>query len=86
MKTLIIILLLLAFGGEAGAFDNWKAYQDGKVTGQIIYLVAEHSITITDGTNIFLSGSANFTMKATDTLTLIQKADGKLYEVCRSVN
>ena len=42
--------------------------------------------TITDGTNIFLNGSANFNMVITDTLTLIQKADGKWYEISRSDN
>ena len=60
-------------------------FDDG-VTGQIIIIVSEHAITITDGTNIFLSASGNFVMKATDTLTLICKADGKWYELCRSVN
>lgn len=54
--------------------------------GQKFVLVSEHAITITDGTNIFLSGSTNFVMKATDTLTLIQKADGNWYEIARSVN
>jgi hypothetical protein len=58
---------------------------DGYV-GKIITMISEHAITITDGTNIFLAGSANFVMAATDTLTLIQKADGKWYELSRSVN
>jgi hypothetical protein len=60
-------------------------FDDG-YTGQIIIIIAEHSVTITDGTNIFLNGSANFVMAATDTLTLIQKADGKWYEIGRSDN
>lgn len=60
-------------------------FDDG-VEGQTLILIAEHGITITDGTNIFLSGSANFVMVATDTLTLIQKADGKWYEIARSDN
>lgn len=59
---------------------------DSGVEGQIITIIAEHTITITDGTNIFLNGSANFVMAATDTLTLIQKADGKWYETARSDN
>jgi putative cofactor-binding repeat protein len=54
--------------------------------GQIITVIAESSITITDGTNIFLSGSVNFAMTDTDTLTLIQKADGKWYEISRGDN
>jgi hypothetical protein len=58
-------------------------FDDG-ITGQTITVIAEHSITITDGTNIFLNGSVNFDMTATDTLTLICKADNKWYEIARS--
>ncbi len=58
----------------------------GGVTGQIITIISEHTITITDGTYIFLAGSTNFTMNATDTLTLICKADGNWYELGRSDN
>jgi hypothetical protein len=54
--------------------------------GQIIRILSEHTITITDGTNIFLNGSANFVMASTDSLTLVCKADGKWYELARSVN
>lgn len=60
-------------------------FDDG-VTGQLIKVVAEHSVTITDGTNIFLNGSTNYVMAATDTLTLLCKADNKWYEVGRSDN
>jgi hypothetical protein len=56
------------------------------VVGQEIVILSEHAITITDGTNIFLSGSANFVMASTDSLRLVQKANGKWYEVSRSVN
>ena len=58
-------------------------FDDG-VEGQEITVFAEHSITITDGTNIFLSGSANWAMTDTDTLTLVQKASGLWYETGRS--
>jgi len=71
--------VLFLTGGTTTITD----FDDG-VTGQTITVIAEHSVTITDGTNIFLSGSSNFEMTATDTLTLIQKADGKWYEVSRS--
>lgn len=60
-------------------------FDDG-VEGQEILIIAEHSITITDGTNIFLNASGNFVMAATDTLRLICKADGKWYETGRSDN
>lgn len=53
---------------------------------QEVEFLAEHAITITDGTNIFLSGSVNFAMNPSDTLTLLQKSDGKWYEVARSDN
>lgn len=56
------------------------------VEGQEITILFEHTKTITDGTNIFLAGSANFAGVSTDTLTLIQKADGNWYEKSRSVN
>ena len=59
---------------------------DDGVTSQIIVIIAEHTITITEGTNIYLSGSANFDMESTDTLTLICKADGLWYELARSDN
>lgn len=66
-------------GGTTAITD----FDDG-IEGQIITIIAEHSLTITDGTNIFISGSANWAMTATDTLTLICKADNKWYEVSRS--
>ena len=57
----------------------------GKI-GQIITILAEHTITITDGLNIFLNGSVNFGMVATGSLTLIKKTDGKWYEISRAAN
>jgi hypothetical protein len=60
-------------------------FDDG-IEGEIIKIIAEHSVTITDGTNIFLNGSANWAMTATDTLTLICKADGFWYELSRGDN
>jgi hypothetical protein len=54
--------------------------------GQTFTLLGAHSVTITDGTNIFLSGSSNMSMVAGDSLTLIMKADGKWYEVGRGKN
>ncbi len=66
-----------------GGTTTIRNFGDG-VEAKIITIIAEHTLTITDGTNIFLSGSTNWTMNATDTLTLIQKADGKWYEISRS--
>ena len=48
-------------------------FTDG-LAGQTIIIMAEHTLTITDGTHILLDGSANWTMTDTDTLTLICKA------------
>ena len=70
---------LFLTGGTTAITD----FDDG-VTGQIITIIAEHGIDITDGTNIFLSGSATWSMTATDTLTLICKEDNKWYEIARS--
>ena len=69
---------LFLTGGTTGITDF-----DGGVTGQVITIISEHTVVITDGTNIFLDGGA-FTMTATDTLTLVCKADNKWYEVSRS--
>ena len=71
----------LRTGGVVAITD----FDDG-VEGQVIIVAAEHNITITDGTNIFLNGSANFVMAVSDTLTLICKADGFWYETGRSDN
>ncbi len=60
-------------------------FDDG-FEGQILSIVSEHSVNITDGTNIFLSGSGTYAMDDGDTLTLVQKADGKWYELGRSDN
>lgn len=60
-------------------------FDDG-VTAQVITVIAEHSLTITDGTNIFLSGNTNWAMTSSDTLTLVCKADGLWYEVARGDN
>lgn len=68
-------------GGTTTITDFANGYR-----GQELTIISEHAITITDGTNIFLNGSANFVMAATGTLTLIQKTDGKWYELGRSVN
>jgi len=60
-------------------------FDDG-FTGKIIYILSQHSITITDGTNIFLNGSGSWNMQTQDTLTLIQKSDGTWHEIARSDN
>jgi hypothetical protein len=59
---------------------------DNGITGQMITVIAAHGLIITDGTNIFLSSSTNWTMSATDTLTLICQSDNKWYEVSRGDN
>lgn len=60
-------------------------FDDG-VVGQKIIIIAEHNITITDGTPIILNGGANFVMGSTDTLSLIQKFNGVWFEIGRSDN
>jgi hypothetical protein len=58
----------------------------GGFIGTAITILGDSTPTITDGTNIFLAGSTNFTMGATDSLTLIKRSDSKWYEISRSVN
>lgn len=60
-------------------------FADG-VQGQTITILSDRSVTITDGTNIFLSGSVDFLMTDTDSLTLTQRVDGKWYEDARGDN
>ena len=59
---------------------------DDDIAGQIIHIIAAaNNVVITDGTNIFLNGSANWTMNATDTLTLVSISNN-WYELSRSDN
>lgn len=55
----------------------------GGKEGWEITIIAEHSVRITNGTNIFLI-SDHWDMEATDSLTLIQKAGGYWYEKSRA--
>lgn len=59
---------------------------DSGVEGDVITVIAEHQVIITDGTNIFVETGGNLTLEVTDTLTLIQKADGKWYQIAASDN
>ena len=68
-------------GGTTTITDFGNGYE-----GQVITIIAEHSLIITDGTNIFLNGNANGAMTDTDTCTLLFKADNKWYELSRSVS
>jgi hypothetical protein len=72
---------LFKTGGTTAITD----FDDG-VVGQTIRILAAHSVTITDGTPIILAGGANFSMVATDTLTLTMFDDQVWQEVSRSVN
>lgn len=59
---------------------------DNGVEGQEITILASHSITITDGTNMLLNGSVDFTMTDSDTLSLILRSDDKWHETGRGDN
>lgn len=60
-------------------------FDDG-VVGQTITILATASITITDGSPIILSGSVDYAMTDTDTLTMTMFVDQVWSEVARSVN
>ena len=49
--------------------------------GQVITVIAEHSVTITHGTNIILNSGSNKSMVSGDTLSLIFKSNDKWYEL-----
>ena len=55
-------------------------------TGQMIIVLAQANITITNGASIQLAGAANFAMTALDVLTLVQVSSNLWREVSRSVN
>ena len=60
-------------------------FDDG-VLGQTIKIWAADSITITDGTNMLLNGSADFDMTVNDTLVLTMFNDQVWEEVSRKVD
>mgnify|MGYP002814039146 CR=1 FL=1 len=55
-------------------------------TGQVIIVLAQANITITNGASIQLAGAANFAMTNLDVLTLVQISLNLWREVSRSVN
>ncbi|HEB27430.1 MAG TPA: hypothetical protein ENI05_06600, partial [Porticoccus sp.] len=69
----------------SGGTTTITDFDDG-VTGQVITVLAEHSLTIDDQTNILLGGNIDWAMQSGDTLTLVQKADTYWYELGRSHN
>jgi len=78
--TVLNVALALT-GGTTTITD----FDDG-VLGQTFTLKSDHAITITDGTNILLNGSADFVMAAGDTLTLSMVNDQVWEETARKVN
>ena len=56
-----------------------------EVVGQTIRILSGHAITITDGTNILLNGSADFVMAAGDVLVLTMYNDQVWVEDSRQV-
>ncbi len=70
---------------KTGGTTTITDFDDG-VVGQTIRILSGHAITITDGTNILLSGSANFVMAAGDVLVLTMYNDQVWVEDSRQVN
>jgi len=70
---------------KSGGTTPITDFDDG-VVGQEITILAEHSITITDGSPIVLNGGGNYTMTDSDTLTLRMFNDQIWHETARSVN
>ena len=61
------------------------AFDDG-IAGQVIKILADANITITNGASLLLAGAANYAMTANDTLTLCMFTQGTWVETARSVN
>ena len=74
----------MTFCRTAGA-TAITAFDNGTI-GQQITLMADQTITITQGTNIKLAAGANYVMTLFDTLTLVQYTADVWVEVSRSVN
>lgn len=53
---------------------------------QVITILSDHAVTITNGANIKLAGAANFVMGADDTLTLCRRSGNVWVEMARSNN
>lgn len=70
---------------KSGGTTTITDFDDG-VVGDSFTFLAAHSVTITDGTNMLLNGSANFVMVAGDTLTLAMIDDQVWEEVARKTN
>ena len=70
---------------KTGGTTTITDFDDG-VVGQSFTLRSGHAVTITDGTNILLNGSANFVMASGDTLTLTMFNDQVWEETARKVN
>ncbi len=70
---------------KTGGTTTITDFDDG-VVGQTIKILSEHAITITDGTNILLNGSADFVTAAGDVLVLTMYNDQVWVEDSRQVN
>jgi hypothetical protein len=68
-------------GGTTSITD----FDDGR-EGQMITIIAEHSVIIAFGSDIQLSDNGNFVMRVGDTLTLIRNVSGVWYEVSRGLS
>lgn len=69
---------------RTGGTTTITDFDDG-VVGKTIQILADHSITITDNSNILLSGTTNFNMTPGDTLTLTMFDDQVWQEISRNV-
>ena len=68
-------------GGTQAILD----FDDG-VVGQVIYITASHTVTVTDGSAIDLAAGNDYIMTPTDTLILCMFDDQVWHEMGRSVN
>lgn len=67
---------------QTGGTTTITDFDDG-VIGDVLYLEAKHSVTITHGSPIQLNGDANYTMVSGDTLVLAMFDDQVWVEIAR---
>ncbi len=70
---------------KTGGTTTITDFDDG-LLGQELEILSAHAITITDGSNILLNGSANFVMASGDVLVLRMFNDQVWVETSRQVN
>ena len=74
-------------GGQlfrTGGTTTITDFSDGHLQ-QVITIISDHSVTLTNSSSLRLSGSIDFNMTTNDTITLVKGTSLAWYEVSRTV-